>query len=158
MYTCRCTSLCGQVWRSKVGVHHYFWDKISHWAWSLPFQVGRVTSEPPETTCLPPVQGYKCAILYAHLFDMVLRSQVWVFMLLQKTHHGALVPVLCHVFWYWDVTLPSTDRLDHVIVSANCHFDSIQTHLGDRSLSAPVGSYLDCLHNVGRPALFSVWM
>lgn len=54
------------------------------------------------------------------------------------------------------VTLPSTDRLDHVIASTNCHFDSIQTHLEDRSLNMPVGSYLDCLHNVGRPALFTV--
>lgn len=55
-----------------------------------------------------------------------------------------------------NVTLPSTDRLDHVIASTNYHFDSIQTHLEDRSLSTPVGSYLDCLHNVGRPALFTV--
>lgn len=129
---------------TEPGAYHFRW---AEWLVS-----------PQKPSVFPPEQGYKCAMLYAYLFDMVLWSQVWVFMLLQKTHHGALVPVLCHVFWYWDVTLPWTDRLDHVIASANCHFDSIQTHLGDRSLSMPVGSYLDCLHNVGRPALFTVWM
>lgn len=56
-YMCICPGQTCLVWRSGLVSgclpQTFFWERVSRWTWSLPFQLDWLAKEPPGSACLP---------------------------------------------------------------------------------------------------------
>lgn len=80
MHVCTCVHICvlaynGRLWRLEVDVKMsssialllVFWDRVIHWTWNLPFQLGQLVSKP--STCWGYGHMLPCLAFYVGVGD-----------------------------------------------------------------------------------------